>query len=210
MIICGIWSQTYGLEWSSNLRGFICDFWLFVISVAVNVVRVDRQQMIHGLTLRVPTVLWTRIHIQHLTASELWDYVCVQDLPYFADENYLHRVFVSKSLTSWDEQNQSSSKRALLSGFLMLIWELTWPWCADTGSLVSVKVMRNKSTQISLGYGFLEFSSHEAASEVLEQYNNTPMPGTHSNFRYIAETTFYFSQGHFGVQRPTSTIARQT
>ena len=55
--------------------------------------------------------------------------------------------------------------------------------CAATGSLVSVKIMRNKSTQISLGYGFLEFSSHDAANTVLATYNGKSMPGTNNVFR---------------------------
>lgn len=52
-----------------------------------------------------------------------------------------------------------------------------------TGSLVSVKIMRNKSTQVSLGYGFLEFSSHDAANTVLATYNGKAMPGTNNVFR---------------------------
>lgn len=43
--------------------------------------------------------------------------------------------------------------------------------------------MRNKSTQISLGYGFLDFSSHEAANTVLATYNGKAMPGTNNVFR---------------------------
>ena len=66
------------------------------------------------------------------------------------------------------------------------IWLTLTADLLGTGALVSVKVMRNKNTQISLGYGFLEFSSHETASDVLERYNNTPMPGTHSNFRHVS------------------------
>lgn len=55
--------------------------------------------------------------------------------------------------------------------------------CEGTGNLVSVKIMRNKSTQISLGYGFLEFSSHDAANTVLATFNGKSMPGTNNVFR---------------------------
>lgn len=44
--------------------------------------------------------------------------------------------------------------------------------------------MRNKSTQISLGYGFLDFSSHEAANTVLATYNGKAMLGTNNVFRW--------------------------
>lgn len=54
--------------------------------------------------------------------------------------------------------------------------------------------MRNKATQISLGYGFLEFSSHESASTVLATFNGKAMPGTNNVFRYgkctVPETSY--------------------
>ena len=39
---------------------------------------------------------------------------------------------------------------------------------ASTSPVVSVKIIRNKATNISEGYGFIEFRTHEAAQQVLE------------------------------------------
>ncbi|PQQ16037.1 polyadenylate-binding protein RBP45B isoform X1 [Prunus yedoensis var. nudiflora] len=52
-----------------------------------------------------------------------------------------------------------------------------------TGELVSVKVIRNKQTTQSEGYGFIEFNSRAAAERVLQSYNGTPMPNGAQNFR---------------------------
>lgn len=38
---------------------------------------------------------------------------------------------------------------------------------AATGTVTSVKIIRSKATNVSEGYGFIEFNSHEAASQVL-------------------------------------------
>ena len=47
----------------------------------------------------------------------------------------------------------------------------------------SVRLIRNKITRISEGYGFIEFISHEAAEKVLQSYNGAEMPGTEHTFR---------------------------
>nr|Q9LEB4.1 RecName: Full=Polyadenylate-binding protein RBP45; Short=Poly(A)-binding protein RBP45; AltName: Full=RNA-binding protein 45; Short=NplRBP45 [Nicotiana plumbaginifolia]CAC01237.1 RNA Binding Protein 45 [Nicotiana plumbaginifolia] len=52
-----------------------------------------------------------------------------------------------------------------------------------TGELVSAKVIRNKQTGQSEGYGFLEFRSHAAAETILQTYNGTLMPNVEQNFR---------------------------
>ena len=57
------------------------------------------------------------------------------------------------------------------------------------GSVANVKVIRDKKTGLSLGkdstflllilgYGFVEFTSHRAAQEVLISLNGTTVPGT--------------------------------
>ncbi len=38
---------------------------------------------------------------------------------------------------------------------------------ASTGAVVSCKIIRNKVTNLSEGYGFVEFRTHEAAEQVL-------------------------------------------
>ncbi|KAG9156789.1 hypothetical protein Leryth_024812 [Lithospermum erythrorhizon] len=53
----------------------------------------------------------------------------------------------------------------------------------QTGELVAAKVIRNKLTQQSEGYGFLEFRSRAAAEQILQTYNGTPMVNSEQNFR---------------------------
>eukprot|EP00250_Pteridium_aquilinum_P004001 c14255_g1_i1 orf=231-1595(+) len=55
---------------------------------------------------------------------------------------------------------------------------------AVTGEqILSAKVIRNKQTMCSEGYGFVEFSSHTAAERVLQTYSGTLMPQTEQAFR---------------------------
>lgn len=54
---------------------------------------------------------------------------------------------------------------------------------AGTGELVTVKVIRSKSTNLSEGYGFVEFRTHAAAENVLRTYNGHPIPNTEQVFR---------------------------
>lgn len=54
---------------------------------------------------------------------------------------------------------------------------------AHTGQVLSVKVIRNKQTGQSEGYGFIEFYSRAAAEKVLQSFNGTLMPNTEQPFR---------------------------
>ncbi|KAF3958809.1 hypothetical protein ACB098_06G039200 [Castanea mollissima] len=54
---------------------------------------------------------------------------------------------------------------------------------SHTGEVVSAKVIRNKQTQISDGYGFVEFVSRNAADRALQSCNGKVMPNTEQNFR---------------------------
>ncbi|XP_039048628.1 polyadenylate-binding protein RBP45C-like [Hibiscus syriacus] len=54
---------------------------------------------------------------------------------------------------------------------------------AQTGEVVSAKVIRNKQTALPEGYGFIEFVSRAAAERVLQSYNGVPMPSAEQNFR---------------------------
>lgn len=49
--------------------------------------------------------------------------------------------------------------------------------------IVSAKVIRNKQTAQSEGYGFIEFASHAAAERNLQAFNGTLMPNVEQNFR---------------------------
>ncbi|KAK1395752.1 polyadenylate-binding protein RBP47-like [Heracleum sosnowskyi] len=54
---------------------------------------------------------------------------------------------------------------------------------ASTGEVASIKVIRNKQTGFSEGYGFVEFLSHAAAEKVLQSYTCIPMPNADQPFR---------------------------
>lgn len=47
---------------------------------------------------------------------------------------------------------------------------------AHTREVVQVKVIRDKTTGLSAGYGFVEFQTYEAARIVLETHNGQPVP----------------------------------
>jgi len=54
---------------------------------------------------------------------------------------------------------------------------------AQTGEVTSVKVIRNKQTAQSEGYGFIEFATRAGAERVLQTFNGTIMPNGGQNFR---------------------------
>ncbi|KAG5388026.1 hypothetical protein IGI04_029567 [Brassica rapa subsp. trilocularis] len=54
---------------------------------------------------------------------------------------------------------------------------------SHTNEVSSVKVIRNKQTNQSEGYGFVEFLSRSAAEEVLQSYSGVTMPNADQPFR---------------------------
>ncbi|CAH9091465.1 unnamed protein product [Cuscuta europaea] len=54
---------------------------------------------------------------------------------------------------------------------------------ASNREVASLKVIRNKQTGLSEGYGFIEFLSHAAAEKVLQAYSCIVMPNTDQLFR---------------------------
>ncbi|KAJ4840820.1 Polyadenylate-binding protein rbp47c [Turnera subulata] len=54
---------------------------------------------------------------------------------------------------------------------------------ASTGEIASIKVIRNKQTGLSEGYGFVEFFTHATAEKVLQNYTGILMPNTDQPFR---------------------------
>ncbi|XP_019430711.1 PREDICTED: polyadenylate-binding protein RBP47C-like isoform X1 [Lupinus angustifolius] len=66
---------------------------------------------------------------------------------------------------------------------------------ASTGEISSIKVIRNKHTCLSEGYGFVEFYSHATAENVLQNYAGILMPNTEQPFRLNWAT---FSTGDKG------------
>lgn len=49
--------------------------------------------------------------------------------------------------------------------------------------IASIKIIRNKQTGLSEGYGFVEFFSHATADKVLQSYSAMPMPNIDQPFR---------------------------
>lgn len=49
--------------------------------------------------------------------------------------------------------------------------------------MVAIKIIRNKQTGQSEGYGFIEFCTHSAAEKVLQTYNGHLMPNSEHSFR---------------------------
>ena len=54
---------------------------------------------------------------------------------------------------------------------------------ASTGEVLSAKIIRNKVTGYSEGYGFVEFRTNLAAQKVLQTYNGVPISGTDQYFK---------------------------
>ncbi|GAU30351.1 hypothetical protein TSUD_57620 [Trifolium subterraneum] len=71
---------------------------------------------------------------------------------------------------------------------------------AHTGEVVSAKVIRNKQTGQSEGYGFVEFYSRAMAEKVLQNFNGTMMPNTDQAFR-LNWATFSAAGGGGGERR---------
>lgn len=61
--------------------------------------------------------------------------------------------------------------------------ELFLFFCFTNMQVFSVKVICNKQTGQSEGYGFVEFYSHATADKVLQNYNGAIMPNTELPFR---------------------------
>ncbi|KAI5393100.1 polyadenylate-binding protein RBP47C [Lathyrus oleraceus] len=71
---------------------------------------------------------------------------------------------------------------------------------ASTGEITSIKVIRNKHSGISEGYGFVEFFSHATAEKVLQNYAGILMPNADQSFRLNWAT---FSTGDKGSDNVT-------
>ena len=82
----------------------------------------------------------------------------------------LGTVAVARLLRSMEEQTDS---RTLWIGDLSYWMDesLLYSLFASTNAVVSVKIIRNKATNLSEGYGFVEFRTHEAAEQV--KFNDT-------------------------------------
>nr|CAD1827947.1 unnamed protein product [Ananas comosus var. bracteatus] len=75
--------------------------------------------------------------------------------------------------------------RTLWIGDLQYWMDETFLWgCfGHSGEVVSVKIIRNRQTGQSEGYGFIEFVSRATAERVLQTYNGQMMPNIEQAFR---------------------------
>ncbi|XP_042378389.1 polyadenylate-binding protein RBP45-like isoform X1 [Zingiber officinale] len=83
------------------------------------------------------------------------------------------------------QQGSSDEIRTLWIGDLQYWMDESYIYSCfvHTGEVVSVKLIRNKQTGQSEGYGFIEFVSQMAAERILQTYNGQTMPNSEQAFR---------------------------
>lgn len=69
--------------------------------------------------------------------------------------------------------------------------------------MASVKVIRNKHTGLSEGYGFVEFDTHDVAEKVLQEYNGATMLKSDQPYRLNWAS---FSTGEKRLESPDHSI----
>ncbi|KAL6573862.1 hypothetical protein OROHE_001404 [Orobanche hederae] len=115
----------------------------------------------------------------------------IGDLHYWMDEQYLYGCFATTGehmenntfaqsvvglvLGTMPDKNEFIKRRSKIEKELSL-------FCYRE-LVVNVKVIRNKQSGASEGYGFIEFVSHAAAERNLQTYNGSLMPSTEQPFR---------------------------
>jgi RNA recognition motif-containing protein len=67
----------------------------------------------------------------------------------------------------------------------------------QVGAVANVKIIRDKNSGAPMGYGFVEFTSHEAAGRVLQLFNGSINPGT-SKYIIFNIRPFRLNWGYFG------------
>ncbi|XWS39975.1 hypothetical protein CRYUN_Cryun18bG0100400 [Craigia yunnanensis] len=86
---------------------------------------------------------------------------------------------------SYSPKQQSDEVKTIWVGDLVHWMDETYiHGCfTHTGEVSSVKIIRNKQTGQSEGYGFVEFYSRATAEKILQSYNGSLMPNTEQPFR---------------------------
>ncbi|XP_074279296.1 polyadenylate-binding protein RBP47-like [Silene latifolia] len=80
--------------------------------------------------------------------------------------------------------NESENKTIWVGDLHHWMDEIYLSTCfASAGEIASVKVIRNKQTGASEGYGFVEFNTHAVAEKVLQSYGGMMMPNAEQPFR---------------------------
>ncbi|CAF2054032.1 unnamed protein product [Brassica napus] len=105
--------------------------------------------------------------------------------PYSPNHQYLNHNPNHESRGDEYQNTSNSEKKTIWIGDLHHWMDENYLKCsfASVGAVVSIKVIRNKHTGLSEGYGFVEFLSHDVADKVLKKFNGTYMPNTDMPFR---------------------------
>ncbi|KAJ7561310.1 hypothetical protein O6H91_03G023500 [Diphasiastrum complanatum] len=90
-----------------------------------------------------------------------------------------------QALHSQQPQQQPDELKSLWIGDLLYWMDENYLYScfAQSGEVAFAKVIRNKQTGHSEGYGFIEFVSHTAAEKALQSYNGVQMPQAEQLFR---------------------------
>jgi RNA recognition motif-containing protein len=102
----------------------------------------------------------------------------------------LQSITEATSRTLWFGEVESWMNEGYIAGLF-----------AGTDNAIKVKIIRDQSTGLPLGYAFIDFSNHEIADRVLHAFNGLPIPNTSKRFR------LNWAQQGFG--RPTIEVSDQ-
>ncbi|KAH7850500.1 hypothetical protein Vadar_033973 [Vaccinium darrowii] len=108
-----------------------------------------------------------------------------QYLPYHPHPHYAHHQYHHHVQQNQQQQGSNGENKTIWVGDLhnWMDEDYLHSCFTSTGEVASIKVIRNKQTGLSEGYGFVEFFSHAAADKVLQNYSGKQMPNTEQPFR---------------------------
>lgn len=100
----------------------------------------------------------------------------------YAPQRYAQSGYGAMPQTSGSSQNQAD---ALWMGDIdsWMDENFIFSLFAHTGEVVNVKIIRDRQSGQSHGYGFVYFTSPQSAQYVLDSFNGQPIPGTNRVFR---------------------------
>jgi RNA recognition motif-containing protein len=92
---------------------------------------------------------------------------------------------MQKNQNSEDQSKDQEEKRTLWVGDIQTWMDETYlsSLFSKTGQIESVKIIRDKQTQLPQGYGFVNFANHEAAATALQTLQGSINPATGKPFR---------------------------
>ncbi|KAK6118866.1 hypothetical protein DH2020_047386 [Rehmannia glutinosa] len=112
--------------------------------------------------------------------------IWVGDLHNWMDEDYLRSCFAATGEVASNGPSGpliSSKDRSTIRKCQLLPSVSQFDKIVTLVQVSSIKVIRNKQTGFSEGYGFVEFFTHAAAEKVLQTYSGVAMPNADQLFR---------------------------